>query len=131
MSWLSLLRRARHDRESAEELASYIDHETDLNIARGMSPETARAAAYRKLGNPARIREDMYGMFSVTWIEDCWRDLRQGARSLAHSRTFTITAALTLALGIGANTAVFSLVDALLLRPLPYSEPERLAQIVV
>ena len=88
-------------------------------------------AAYRKLGNPTRIREDMYGMFSAGSIESWWRDLRHAARSLAHSRTFTLTAVLTLGLGIGANTAVFSVVDAFLLRPLPYPEPERLAEVVV
>lgn len=131
MSWFPLRRRDRHDRESAEELASYIDHETDLNIERGMSPEDARAAAFRKLGNPTRIREEMYEMFSVDWLEGWWRDLRQGARSLRRSRTFTLTAAVTLALGIGANTAVFSVSDAVLLRPLPFPQPERLVQVVV
>jgi putative ABC transport system permease protein len=122
-------RRARWDRERARELESYIAEEIADNLARGMPFEAARTAAYRKLGNPTRIREEIYTMNSLGLLDTFWQDLRYGARLLRCNPTFAIVAILTLALGTGANTAVFQLVDAVRLRTLPVEHPEQLVEV--
>ena len=127
MRWLRFLRRNRWDAERARELTSYLDIETDENIARGMAPDAARTAAYRKLGNPTRIREEVYDMNSLGLLETTWHDMRYGVRTLRRNPGFTVVAVLSLALGIGANTAIFQLIDALRLRSLPVESPENLA----
>src|SRR5882672_5699126 len=126
MSWKRFFRRAQWDEERARELEAHLQIEADSNVARGMSADDARAAACRKLGNPALIREQIYRMNSAQFLESLWNDLRYGGRMLRKSPGFTITAVLTLALGIGANTAVFSLVDWLLFQQLPVPEPRAL-----
>jgi predicted permease len=123
------LRRDRWDDERARELESYLDEETAENIARGMTPADARAAARRKLGNTARIREEIYDMNSLGFVETLWQDLRYGLRLLRRNPTFAVVAILTLALGTGANTAIFQLVNAIRLRSLPVEHPEQLAEI--
>ena len=127
MRWLRFFRRDRWDAERARELTSYIQIETDENIARGMTPEAARTAAYRKLGNPTLIREQVYDMNSLGFLETTWHDLRYGARTLRRNPGFALVAILSLALGIGANTAIFQLIDAVRLRALPVDAPDRLA----
>lgn len=122
-------RRGRWDEERARELESYLAEETADNIARGMTPDEARTAACRRLGNPTRIREEIYTMNSLGFVETIWQDLRYGARLLRRNPTFAIVAILTLALGTGANTAIFQLVDAVRLRALPVDGPEQLAEI--
>ena len=122
-------RRARWDEERARELDAYLAEEIDDNLARGMTPDQARAAAHRKLGNATRIREEIYTMNSLGFIETLWQDLRYGARLLRRNPTFAAVAILTLALGTGANTAIFQLVDAVRLRTLPVSHPEELAEV--
>jgi predicted permease len=124
-----VLRRRYWDDERRRELDSYLAEAIDDNLARGMTPDQARAAAHRKLGNPTRIREEIYTMNSLGFLETLWQDLRYGARLLRRNPTFALVAILTLALGTGANTAIFQLVDAVRLRTLPVDQPEQLAEV--
>ena len=126
MSWSRFFRRRVLDEESARELESYLQTETQENIERGMSPDEARRAAFQKLGNVTRIREQIHSQNSFNLLETLWHDVRFGLRMLGKNRGFTIVAVLTLAVGIGANTAIFSVVDATLIRPLPYPNANRL-----
>jgi predicted permease len=126
MSWTRFFRRRYWDQERARELDAYLEAETDENIARGVSPKEARYAAHRKLGNTTLIREEIYHMNSLGWLETLWQDVRYGLRQLGRSPGFTAVVALSLALGIGANTAIFSLIDAVMLKTLPVREPDRL-----
>lgn len=129
MGWTRYLRRSRHDADFAREVASYIDIETDDNVARGMTPEAARAAAIRKFGNPTRVREDVYLMNSIGPIEMLWQDLRYALRLLVRDKAFALAAVLSLTLGIGANTAIFQLIDAVRLQTLPVDRPQELAEV--
>jgi putative ABC transport system permease protein len=131
MGFRRFLRRAAWDAERARELESYLAEAIDDNLARGMTPEQARTAAYRRLGNTTRIREEIYTMNSLGFLETLWQDLRYGARLLRRNPTFAVVAILTLALGTGANTAIFHLVDAVRLRTLPVERPEQLADVRV
>ena len=129
MSWRRFFRRAHRDRESAEELRSYLEIETDENIARGMSPDEARRAAHIKLGNTVRIREEIYRMNTISLLDSLGRDLRLALRGMRRRPGFTLAVVLTLALGIGANTAIFGVVDGVLLKPLPYPNADELVSV--
>jgi predicted permease len=109
-----------------QEIREHMELETQDNIARGMSPEEAHYAAARKFGNVTRVQEDAREVWSLVWLEQLWQDVRFGLRMLLKSPAFTAVAVLTLAFGIGANTAIFSLIDAVMLRSLPVENPAQL-----
>ena len=129
MSWRQFFRRASWDRDRAAELRSYLEIEIDENIARGMSREQARRAAHLKLGNTVRIREEIYRMNTISPLETFGRDLRLALRGMRRRPGFTVAVVLTLALGIGANTAIFGVVDGVLIKPLSYPNAGELVSI--
>src|SRR5580765_7863681 len=127
MSCSRFFHRRRWDDERALELEAHLAIETDENIARGMTPGQARAAARRKLGNATLVREEIYRMNTVAVIDEIWQDLKYGLRGLRFNPGFALVAILSLALGIGANTAIFELIDAVRLRTLPVANPQDIA----
>ena len=126
MSLRRFMHRTRKDEDLAEEIASHLAHEQDAKIARGLPTNEARRQARLKFGNPRTTREQVWRYRSLPWIETSWRDLRFAVRSLAKTPAFTIIAVLVIVVGIGVNTAVFSVVDTVLLKPLTYPDPQSL-----
>src|SRR5882757_2853915 len=126
---LALLQRRKLEREVSDEILAHLElAELDARAA-GLTPEQARQAAQRDFGGIEQMKEDHRDHRSVRWIENLLRDLRYGMGSLARDPGFAAVAIGLLALGIGANSAMFSIVDAVLLKPLPFPEPERMVRV--
>jgi putative ABC transport system permease protein len=127
--WRNLFHKNRVDQECSEEIQSYLDMLTEAKIRQGLTPQEARRNALVELGGVEQVQEKVRDIRMGQFIETAWRDVRLGVRTLVHSPIFTAVTVLSLALGIGANTAIFSVVNGLLLRPLSYPESERLVDV--
>lgn len=125
----SLLLRNHVENELEAELRFHIDRQTDENIRAGMSAEAARLSALRTTGSVMRIKEQCRETFGVRLLDQLRQDVRYALRSFRRTPGFTVVAAVTLALGIGATTAIFSAVNAALMKPLPFTSPEQLVNI--
>src|ERR1700676_2319467 len=116
-------------RELDDEIRTHIAMEVDENLEGGMEPEEARHAAHRAFGNVELVKEDSRGTWLYRWAADFQKDIRFGVRMLLKNRAFSTVAVLSLALGFGLNTTIFTVVNAILLNPLPVRDAARLVQL--
>jgi predicted permease len=127
--WKSLLPKGASEAQMNSELRFHIDELTEANVAAGMTPEQAHRRAILEFGGPEQLKEELRDVYRVRYIESTLRNLKSAFRFIRKSPTFSITAILTLALAIGANSAVFSAIDAILLRPLPFPDADQLVRL--
>jgi putative ABC transport system permease protein len=127
--WRNLFHKDHVEQEFNQEIQSYLDMVTEEKISEGLNPREARRNALVELGGVDQVQERVREIRMGQLIETAWRDIRLGVRALVHSPVFSVVTVLSLALGIGANTAIFSVVNGLLLRPLPYPESERIVHV--
>jgi len=125
----SLARRERAESELDRELRYHIDRQVEENLTAGMNPREAREAATRMFGGVAQVREECRDLRGTQHFENLLQDLRYGARTLGKNLSFTVVIVLTLGLAIGANSAIFSVIDGVLLKPLPYPHAERIVRV--
>jgi predicted permease len=125
----ALFHKNRIEQEMDDELRFHLEKEAEQNIACGMSPKEARYAALRQFGNFGQIKEECRDTWGVRFVSAFGQDIRYGFRQLRRNAGFTVVAVLTLALGIGATTALFTVVRSILLKPLPYKDPARLLRL--
>src|SRR2546427_10511605 len=126
----SLFGRERVESELDAELQFHLDQQIEEHIAAGMDANEARSLAGRSLGGLIQVEEQCRDSLGLTLVDDLSQDVRYALRTMARNPSFTIAAVVTLALGIGATTAIFSVVDAILMRPLPYKNSGRIVRIV-
>ncbi len=137
MTWLRelghrlqhLFKRRSLEQELAEKIESHVEIQRQEYIDRGLSPEKARRAAPLKLGNGTLVKEDSRAVWTVVWLESLWQDIRYSVRMLDTDRGFTVVAVLSLALGIGITTTMFSVLKGVLFYDLPYRGVDRLAAV--
>ena len=126
---LGFVTQRRQDDEFEAEVAAHLELLIEEGIRRGATPEDARRQAILRFGGPVQIQEQQHDNRSLPFVETTWRDIRYGVRALRRSPAYSLVAIATLAIGIGAGTAVFSVVGAVLMRPLPYQAPDQLVRI--
>jgi predicted permease len=126
MAILMLFRRKVETERLNRELEFHLEQQIAENVSSGMEPEQARLAALRLFGNPTVLREEAQSFWSWNWLEGLWRDARYGLHTLLRSPSFSATAILMMALGIGASTSLFTIVRSVLLKPLPFRDPDKL-----
>jgi predicted permease len=129
MAMLMMFRRKSEGERLNQELEFHLEQQIVENIESGMEPGEARLAALRLFGNPTLLREEARSSWSWNWLDGLWRDLRYGARTLLRTPGFSLVAILVMALGIGATTSLFTIVRSVLLRPLPFREPDKLVML--
>src|ERR1700733_4683340 len=129
MSWLRFFRRRPKDVELVAEIDSYLAEEIDENVAQGLDVDEAKRQSYLKFGNPTRVREEMWRMNSIAPLETFLRNVHFAWRTLLRNPGYAILAIVTLGLGIGANTAIFTVINGVLLQPLPYAQAGQIVHV--
>jgi predicted permease len=124
-----MTRRKRMLADLEQDIRDHLERETQDNVDRGMSPEDARSAARRKFGNVARVKEETWEVWSIVWLEHLFQDVRFGARTLLRSPSLSVAAILAIALGIGINVGIFSVLNGLALRLLPVPRAQELVSV--